>query len=272
MLTCLHPLAPASRIAKRRLRQLARALMVCASAVCRTVCLVGACVAVSACGSAGDPPTALPSGGSGGSGGTSSAGASNAGASNAGSSNGTPVGPSGGTGGSGTGGGNDAGAGECNVQLIESPPTSANHLIACSEVAYSTNPPSGGNHYAVWAAFQTYDYPVPVGFLVHDLEHGAVIFWYNCPEGCAGEVAEVQAFIDSQPEDPLCSSFTATRRAVLVPNSALPTRWAASAWGFALTANCFDSAEFGAFYDAHYGQGPESLCNDGQAIAADECP
>lgn len=225
-------------------------------------------VAAAACGSADADPTGLPSAGAS-SGGTSSAGASNAGSGNAG----TAGAPGAGTGGSaaGTGGSTNVG-GPCNVNIVESPPASALHVTQCTQVAYSTNPPSGGNHYGVWAAFQTYDYPLPEGYVVHGLEHGAIVFWYNCPDGCADEVAEVQAFIDGQPEDPLCEGRSAVRRALLVPNPALESRWAASAWGYALTAECFDDAEFGAFYTEHYGQAPEQLCNDGQVIAANACP
>jgi hypothetical protein len=189
-------------------------------------------LAGAACGSAGDPPSALPSGGAGGAG----------------------------------------GAGTCNVDILESPPASAVHENQCTPIDYSTNPPSGGNHYGVWAAFQTYGYPLPVGYVVHALEHGAIALWYNCPEGCADEVAEAQAFIDGQPEDPLCDGRSAVRRALLLPNPALPSRWAASAWGYALNADCFDDAEFGAFYTAHYGRAPEQLCNDGQVIPANACP
>jgi hypothetical protein len=218
-------------------------------------------VAACACGSADSEPSALPSGGAS-SGGTSSAGASNAGTGNAGAA---------GASGAGTGG-SASGIGPCNVDIVESPPASAVHETQCTEIAYTTNPPSGGNHYAIWAAFQTYGYPVPVGFVVHALEHGAIALWYNCPGGCADEVAEVQAFIDSQPEDPLCQGLSAVRRALLLPNPALPSRWAASAWGYALTADCFDEAEFGAFYTAHYGQAPEQLCNDGLVIPATVCP
>ncbi|HTV20574.1 MAG TPA: DUF3105 domain-containing protein, partial [Polyangiaceae bacterium] len=167
---------------------------------------------MSACGDSGDPPTALPAAGAGGSAGspaTPSGGAPNAGA--AGSA-GDGGGSSAGAGGSGEE--LPPGVGECNVRIVESTPTSAFHQQLCSELTFTTNPPSGGDHYAVWAAFQTYDVPVPAGFLVHDLEHGAVVFWYNCPEGCADEVAEVQAFIDALPEDPLCEPFDAARRAV----------------------------------------------------------
>lgn len=239
----------------------------------RALLAVALGVAACACGSSGAEPSALPSAGAS-AGGSSGAGASNAGTGNAGTGNaGAAGGPGAGTGGSGAGtGGSAAGAGACNVDIVESPPASAVHEIQCTQVAYSTNPPSGGNHYAVWAAFQTYDYPLPLGYVVHDLEHGAVAFWYNCPEGCADEVAEVQGFIDGQPEDPLCDGRSAVRRALLLPNPALGSRWAASAWGYALTADCFDAAEFGDFYTAHYGQAPEQLCNDGQVIPANACP
>lgn len=48
---------------------------------------------------------------------------------------------------------------------------------------YNSNPPTSGIHYPVdlKAGFYTeniYDYPE--GYLVHNLEHGYVIFWYNC--------------------------------------------------------------------------------------------
>jgi hypothetical protein len=220
--------------------------------------------AASACGSAGEPPSALPTGGTS-SGGSSSGGAGRAGASGAGNA-GAPSS-------AGSGGEEPApNPNDCNPQIFESPPTSAIHQTQCTEITYSTTPPSGGDHYGIWSQFQSYDYPVPPGFLVHNLEHGAVIFWYDCPDGCDDEVDEVQAFIDSQPEDPLCAGFAAARRAILVPYPGLGARWAASAWGYALLAECFDSAAFGDFYADHYGNAPESLCNDGQVIPEDACP
>ena len=80
-------------------------------------------------------------------------------------------------------------AGTCQSVVEAHPPTSTAHLAQCLPVSYDTNPPSGGTHYDAWAAFQNYDYVVPDGYLVHSLEHGAVVFWYNCPGGCPDEVA-----------------------------------------------------------------------------------
>jgi uncharacterized protein DUF3105 len=184
------------------------------------------------------------------------------------------VGNTGAGGSSGLSGPSDAPAtpaSACDAVVVASPPTSAEHVLQCSALEYTTNPPSGGPHYAVWPLFQSYGFALPEGFLVHGLEHGAVVFWYNCPEGCADEVQQVEAFIAALPADPLCAGTGSARRAILVPSANLTSRWAASAWGFALNASCFDEQAFGAFYADHYAQGRENLCNPGAAFSEDPC-
>ena len=222
-------------------------------------------LALVACGDAGADGLTQPIGGSAGSAG---AGGTSGGIAGTGGSGGGVAG----TGGSPVTPVPDAGGGDCNARVVESTPGAALHELQCSSIEYSTNPPSGGNHYGIWAAYQSYDFPLPVGYLVHSLEHGAVVFWYNCPEGCADEVAQVDAFIAALPEDPLCDGYGVARRTVLVPSPDLPSRWAASAWGFALTADCFDATTFRAFYDAHYGRSPETLCNPpAEVYTSDPC-
>jgi len=161
--------------------------------------------------------------------------------------------------------------GACNAVETSFENGTRDHLPECSDIEYSMSPPVFGDHYPFWAAFQTYDYPVPLGYLVHSLEHGAVIFFYDCPDGCADEVSTVQAFIAALPDDPRCSEAV-KHQVILVPRPGLGSRWAASAWGYSLTADCFDRAIFQGFYDPHLGQGPENLCNQGIAIAEGACP
>lgn len=160
--------------------------------------------------------------------------------------------------------------GDCSAVLRSYEGATATHLVECSNIIYATSPPVFGEHYPTWAAYKTYDFPVPLGFLVHDLEHGAVVIYYDCPDGCADEVATVQAFIDALPPDPRCSEAVRVQ-VVLVPRPGLGSRWAASAWGRSLTADCFDSDIFGQFYAERVGQGPEDLCNQGAAFASDPC-
>lgn len=68
------------------------------------------------------------------------------------------------------------------------PIDSAEHVNPGSDPGpYASNPPAGGKHYAEdWEAgfydetAQETTLPYPQGYLVHNLEHGYVIFWYNC--------------------------------------------------------------------------------------------
>lgn len=68
---------------------------------------------------------------------------------------------------------------------------------------YTSNPPTSGNHYAnpATAGFYTEadldalgEYPF--GFLVHSLEHGYVIFWYNCDLVSESECEDLKDEID----------------------------------------------------------------------------
>jgi hypothetical protein len=132
----------------------------------------------------------------------------------------------------------------------------------CDPVTYPTNPPSSGTHYPDWAMYKTYTSPVPWGFLVHDLEHGAIVILYNCPGGCADEVAQAQALIDGLARDKNCGA--APMKIVLAPAPDLTARWAAAAWTWTLRADCFDRQAFASFIGAHY-EGPdtEAACGGG---------
>lgn len=68
------------------------------------------------------------------------------------------------------------------------PVTSANHVpVSTPPGPFASDPPAGGNHYDQTLPAKFYQESdlgslpqYPQGYLVHDLEHGYVIFWYNC--------------------------------------------------------------------------------------------
>jgi Protein of unknown function (DUF3105) len=167
--------------------------------------------------------------------------------------------------GSGGAGGGDASA--CGTVVEGFPILPSPHIPVCFPVTYPTNPPTSGPHYPIWAAFQTYTTPVQRGFWVHDMEHGAVVIAYNCPNGCAAEVASLQAFVDTLPVDPGCTP-PVLRRVVITPDPLLDVPFAAAAWGFALKSQCFDLPALGAFVAAHYAMGPEDFCFNGTDVTA----
>jgi hypothetical protein len=161
--------------------------------------------------------------------------------------------------------------GSCSAVVRAYEGGTSEHFAECTEVDYATSPPVFGDHYPVWAAFQSYDFPVPLGYLVHDLEHGAVVLFYDCPEGCDDEVTAAQSFIDGLPADPRCAAHGVRVQVILVPRPGLGSRWAASAWGYSLNADCFDPVAFGSFYTDHVAQGRENLCNPGVVLTGDPC-
>jgi hypothetical protein len=73
-------------------------------------------------------------------------------------------------------------------QVVQVPVASRNHIaIGTTLPTYNSDPPAGGDHYPETLPTQFYkesdlvSLPQnPIGYLVHNLEHGYVIFWYNC--------------------------------------------------------------------------------------------
>lgn len=176
---------------------------------------------------------------------------------------------------SGTGGapvtadGGDAGedALACETAVVAFPVVASPHIYDCSPVAYTSNPPTSGPHYYEWAAYKTYSVPVERIFYVHDLEHGGIVILYNCPSGCDEDLAQLSSFLDARPADPTCTAPVKSR-IVVTPDPLIPTKFAAAAWGWALTSQCFDFPALGSFIDAHYGMGSEDLCTDGIDVTA----
>ncbi len=157
----------------------------------------------------------------------------------------------------------DAAADTCSIVPKTVTDLARTHVAVCSQVSYPDNPPAGGSHYPVWAAFQSYSFPVPRGFWVHDLEHGAIVFSYNClrvigglrRRSCPSAVVDRRA-----PSRPRVFLGNAAR-VVLTPDPLLDVRWGVSAWGSTLRADCVDEQLFGQFYLDHFGKGPEDFCD-----------
>jgi Protein of unknown function (DUF3105) len=163
----------------------------------------------------------------------------------------------------------DAGS-SCVVALASPPSEGAAHAPECTAVQYATNPPASGTHYGYVPVFRSYEKPVPWGFLLHAMEHGAVVLAYNCPGGCAEELAAAKVVVDAVPKK------ACERPPVIVtPDPGLPVRFAATSWGHYLHASCFDAKAFAAFIDAHMNQGPEFFprdCGSTDREATGWCP
>jgi hypothetical protein len=161
----------------------------------------------------------------------------------------------------------------CNAVVRSYPIPGVIHVPACSAVEYQTNPPSAGDHYAIYPRFGVYRAAIPQGFWVHTLEHGGVVLTYSCTD-CEDEVAQAADLLaGTEPALECCSASgcprDATNQLLMTPDPGLATRWAASSWGFTLSADCFEPDVFQNFIEAHRNTGmtPELICSD--ALATD---
>lgn len=79
-----------------------------------------------------------------------------------------------------------------------------------SPITYNSTPPTSGPHYGNLVGWGIYDEPQRYEHLVHNLEDGGVVVYYQCPEGCPELVKELTDLV--QPY------ITQGRHVVLVPN------------------------------------------------------
>jgi hypothetical protein len=137
------------------------------------------------------------------------------------------------------------------------------HVAVGTPVTWSTNPPVTGAHYPVWAAYDRTYSQLDRGYYLHDAEHGAIVFLYNCPDGCPDTVTALETVVRDLPADPMCTA-PVRQRALVTSDPLLPAgvTVAAVAWDNWYTATCTDGY-LATFASEHYGAGPEQLCGDG---------
>ncbi|MHB8876912.1 MAG: DUF3105 domain-containing protein [Myxococcaceae bacterium] len=156
----------------------------------------------------------------------------------------------------------------CTVTVQAVPIEPSPHVEASTPIEWSSNPPSSGAHFGAWAAFKEFTTPVPRGYYVHDLEHGAVVLLYNCAlaadGGCEALVQGLRDASDALPDDPLCAGVAGVRvRTVITPDPLITTPLAAAAWGYTYSAACLDPATLQAFAKEHYAHAAENECANG---------
>lgn len=94
----------------------------------------------------------------------------------------------------------------------------SNHVTPPATVKYKTNPPTSGNHYPSTANTGILS-PAPADEnLVHNMEHGHVIFWYK-PDLDASIITALQDIVKKDP-----------RRLILVPRSQMDAPLVFTSW------------------------------------------
>jgi hypothetical protein len=134
-------------------------------------------------------------------------------------------------------------------------------------IQWSTNPPTSGDHFEVWAAWDRSYVLLDRGFWVHNLEHGAVVLAYRCDAGCPDEVAALEDAVRAMPVDASCEA-PVQHRTLVTADPLLPAdrMFVAIAWGAMYTATCVDPDAIAIFTRDFYGRAPEDFCFEGASL------
>ena len=120
--------------------------------------------------------------------------------------------------------------------------------------SYNSNPPTSGPHYPNPLGPGFYDinpYEYPAGYLVHNMEHGYVIFWYNCDLLDEPACEELKSQIQST-----MLSLGGTKM-IAYPWPSLDVPFAMTSWGQLAKFDEFDAGKAKAFYNANLNRSPE---------------
>lgn len=121
---------------------------------------------------------------------------------------------------------------------------------------YNTDPPTSGKHYEATLDAGFYEEgevqaEYPAGHLVHNLEHGYVIFWYNCAvvgeSECASMKEEIRGVLDQE------NNF----KVIAFPWSSIDVPVVATSWGRLLRFDEFDPKQARDFVQRNRNKAPE---------------
>ncbi len=127
----------------------------------------------------------------------------------------------------------------------------ANHQAEGTKISYPTNPPTSGDHWPSPAEWGVYNDAPPDESVVHNLEHGGVVMYYNPAMLDTATIDQLKALTRQFNTERACT--------ILTPRSAIENDQpiALTAWGWLATINRYDEAAIRVFWNEHLAKGPE---------------
>jgi hypothetical protein len=143
-------------------------------------------------------------------------------------------------------------------EAVSIPAGFENHVEIGTPLSYPSDPPAGGRHYAEEFENGFYDEAtLPqrpgelAGYLVHNLEHGYVIFWYNCSKldesACNNLKSQIKAVMDAK------NNF----KLIAVPWKSIDSPFVMTSWGRLQRFEKFDEGQVRAFIENNLNRAPE---------------
>ncbi|MBL4694249.1 DUF3105 domain-containing protein [Candidatus Gracilibacteria bacterium] len=119
-------------------------------------------------------------------------------------------------------------------------------VVGGAHAAYTTNPPTSGDHHANAARWGIYDSSLPDEQLVHNLEHGGI--WISYKTLGEGELAQLEDFANDH-----------SQSVILTPRAANDSNIAFTSWGRLLEMDVLDMGKLELFYKGNKNRSPEPL-------------
>jgi hypothetical protein len=140
--------------------------------------------------------------------------------------------------------------GEVGVVIVV-PDQGNAHVPNGTTVNYNSDPPTSGPHYAEPLPAGFYTDAVLDGHIVHSMEHGYVVIWYDCSTPTSADCKGLQNDIRS-----LIRNSAATKL-IGMPRQGMAHPIALTSWGKLAYLDQFDADFINAFIRDHVGQSPE---------------
>lgn len=137
---------------------------------------------------------------------------------------------------------------DSQIETIPAGPDARRHLPANADQDYGTQFPTSGPHAGRWTETGFYTQPQPPTQLVHALEHGNIVIYYDRP----GEsvTARLKEWANAHPRQ--------WEGIVVTPLPGLGEQIVLTAWERLLILPRYDEEKAAAFIDAFRGRGPEN--------------
>jgi hypothetical protein len=122
---------------------------------------------------------------------------------------------------------------------------------------YNTDPPTSGQHYAQPAEAGFYEEAPVDEQLVHNLEHGHIVVYYNCSKLDASACDELKQGIRQAMESAGVTENTRTLKIVAVPRTSMENLVTYTSWGRMYRAEAFERDELLLFVEQNRNRAPE---------------
>ena len=146
----------------------------------------------------------------------------------------------------------DSGDSEVLTSVEQFPNEGTEHVSSGQDIAYAQSPPLSGAHYNMATEGGFYEEPQPAGNIVHALEHGAVVIYYDESAMNESTRASLQAFADTH------TGYW--RSVIVVPNTneSAESDYVLTAWRHRLYMDSYDAQTVYEFLSEFLGRGPEN--------------